>query len=96
MEPLVRLRLDIEGFKSATLHNLGLMHSEFGKMLEAKLQAMISSEQVEDLIRQEADRAVRDVVQGEIAKYLRYGDGRKTVEELAKERLNDYFAAREP
>ena len=93
--PLTTLRVEVQGFRHAAMHALPERNDQFIAMVKAELARQLQPENLELILRDEADKAVKEAITSEIRKYLIYGEGRRTVEQLAKAQLEDYFKNRD-
>jgi len=85
-----RIQVSIESTKAAIITQMGIAGSEFGVLVQERLDQCLKSEDFNKVI----DQSIHEAINDEIKRYFQYGKGRSLIGDSISGSLDDLFPSK--
>lgn len=89
MKPFPVIRMEIEGMKASILHAMSQYQIDVDAYVREALDRITSDDAIQQLVNDEAEKAIEEAVRKEVRDFFAYGNGRAAIRAAVLARLEE-------
>lgn len=89
MKPFPVIRMEIEGMKASILHAMSQYQIDVDAYVKEALDRITSDDAIQQLVNDEAEKAIEEAVRKEVRDFFAYGNGRVAIRAAVLARLEE-------